>query len=263
MPPRAPGVAVGVFAAAIVVGAVSDPSHAQTDENTRFCSDAAPNVVALLDVTTPYDEADKTSLIEGISRIFEGLEDGARLSIRTIEDKSTSSQRLIQLCIPYCPDEGFFGGLLSKCTEGVVINERKHRRLQVSQALIQATRDRAELPHSAIIRTIAIVAAEEFAQGRENRFYLFSDMIENSDYLSGKDFSRTPNDTLIDQLEKDRLIPNLSGAAVKVFGVGRGGSAERSPLSQERLTKLHDFWTRFFAAGGASVTLTQNFGLSD
>jgi hypothetical protein len=110
-------------------------------EEQRFCSDTAPNVVAFLDLTTPYDEADKASLIEGVSRIFEGLEGGARLSIRTIEDRSTSSRRLIELCIPYCPDEGFFGGLLSTCTEGVVINERKHRRLQVSEALIEATRD--------------------------------------------------------------------------------------------------------------------------
>jgi len=232
-------------------------------EKQRFCSDTAPNVVAFLDITTPYDEADKASLIEGISRIFEGLEDGARLSIRTIEDKSTSSHRLIELCIPYCPDEGFLKGLLSTCTEGVVINERKHRRLQVSAALMETTRDRIELPYSAIIRTIAMVAAEEFAEGRENRFYLFSDMIENSDYISGKDFSRKPNDDLIGMLEEDRLIPNLSGATVKVFGVGRGGSAERAPLTQERLTQLHDFWTRFFAATGASVTLTQNFGLSD
>jgi hypothetical protein len=108
-----------------------------------------------------------------------------------------------------------------------------------------------------------MVAAEEFAERRENRFYLFSDMIENSDYLSGKDFSRKPNEALIGKLEKDRLIPNLSGATVKVFGVGRGGSAERAPLAQERLIKLQDFWTRFFAAAGASVTLTQNFGLSD
>ena len=108
-----------------------------------------------------------------------------------------------------------------------------------------------------------MVAAEEFAEGRENRIYIFSDMIENSEYLSGKDFSRKPNEALIAMLEQDRLIPNLAGATVKVFGVGRGGSAARAPLPQDRLTKLHDFWTRFFTAAGASVTLTQNFGLSD
>ena len=51
-----------------------------------------------------------------------------------------------------------------------------------------------------------MVAAEEFAEGRENRIYIFSDMIENSDYLSGKDFSRKPNDALIAMLEQDRLI---------------------------------------------------------
>ena len=90
---------------------------APTDDN-RFCSDASPNVVVFLDVTTPYDEVDKASLIAGVSRIFEELEDGARLSIRTIEDKSTSSHRLIELCIPFCPDEGFLKGLLSRLYRG-------------------------------------------------------------------------------------------------------------------------------------------------
>jgi hypothetical protein len=261
---RAHGIAVCcALAIASAFNELCDTSHAQATLDARFCSNTAPNVIAFLDVTTPYDEADKTSLVDGISRIFEALEDGSRLSIRTIEDESTASDRLVDLCIPYCESKGFLDDLLSTCTEGVVINERKHRRQQISAALFETTRDRAELPHSAIIRTIAMVAAEEFAEGRENRIYVFSDMIENSDYLSGKDFSRKPNDALIAQLEQDRLIPKLGGATVKVFGVGRGGSAARAALSQERLNKLQDFWTRFFTAAGASVTLTQNFGLSD
>jgi len=39
-------------------------SAASTDER-RFCSRSAPNVLILLDVTTPYDAADKSALIEG------------------------------------------------------------------------------------------------------------------------------------------------------------------------------------------------------
>lgn len=260
---RAQVVASGALALALAVNGFSGSSHAQTDQDPSFCSNEAPNIVALLDITTPYDKADKASLIEGISRVFEALADGSRLSIRTIEDESTASDKLVDLCIPYCESKGFLDDLLSSCTQGVVINERKNRRHQISAALIEATKDRSELPYSAIIRTISMVAAEEFAEGRENRIYIFSDMIENSDYLSGKDFSRKPNDALIAKLEQDHLIPNLAGATVKVFGVGRGGSAARAPLTQERLTKLQDFWTRFFTNAGASVTLQQNLGVSD
>lgn len=255
--------AVWALVIASAINELVDTSHAQTTLDARFCSETAPNVVVFLDVTTPYDGSDKASLVDGISKIFEALEDGARLSIRTIEDESTASQRLVDLCIPYCSSEGFLKDLLSSCTQGVVINERKQRRRQISAALYETTRDRPELSYSAIIRTIAIVAPEEFAEGRENRIFVFSDMIENSEYLSGKDFARKPNDTLIAKVEHDRLIPSLTGATVRIFGVGRGGSAGRAPLPQERLTKLHDFWTRFFTAAGASVTLTQNLGLSD
>ena len=102
---RGQGVALGALAIAFAINGLCDSSHAQTADS-RFCSDTAPNVVAFLDVTTPYDEADKASLIEGISRIFEGLEDGSRFSIRTIENKSTSSDRLVDLCIPYCEIKG-------------------------------------------------------------------------------------------------------------------------------------------------------------
>ena len=118
-------VASGALALALAVSAFGGSSLAQTDQDLRFCSNEAPNVVALLDITTPYDEADKASLIEGISKIFEALEDGSRLSIRTIEDESTASDRLVDLCIPYCESKGFLDDLLSSCTQGVVINERK------------------------------------------------------------------------------------------------------------------------------------------
>ena len=238
-------------------------STSATAAEKTFCSNTAPNVVVFLDVTTPYDEGDKATLVEGVSRIFEALEGGTRLSMRTIEDESTSSHRLVDICIPFCPSEGFWIDLLSDCTDGVIIDTKKQQRLMISEALVQTTKNRPELSHSAIVRTIALHAPEEFAEGRENRIYMFSDMIENSDYLSGKDFSRKPNDALIARLEQDQLIPNLNGAAVKVFGVGRGGSAARAPLTQERLTKLQDFWTRFFKTAGASVTLQQNLGVSD
>jgi hypothetical protein len=54
-------------------------------------------------------------------------------------------------------------------------------------------------------------------------------------------------------------VPNLQGAAVKIFGVGRGGGEERTPLSVPRLNKLLDFWNTLFERSGASpVTISQN-----
>ena len=237
---------------------------AQTSEETRFCSDSAPNVVLYLDVTTPYDEADKEALIDGISKIFERIEGGSRLSMRTIADAFSRGRRLIETCAPYCPENGFFSDLLSDCTEGVVINERKRQRRLVSEKLLEQMGARSELPHSEIVRTIAISAKEEYIEDRDNRFYIFSDMIENSEFLPGVEFFRRENAEILSGLEKDGLIPYLAGAEIRIFGIGRGGnSATREALSQDRLNKINSFWQLFFAATGAKVTMQQNLGIGD
>ena len=90
-------------------------------------------------------------------------------------------------------------------------------------------------------------------------FYIFSDLIENSEYLPGQEFYEEPDAALIGRIEADNLVPSLQGAAVKIFGVGRGGGEERTPLSVRRLNKLLDFWnTLFERSGAAPVTISQN-----
>ena len=50
----------------------------------------------------------------------------------------------------------------------------------------------------------------------------------------------------------------LEGAEVKIFGVGRGGGEERTPLSVPRFNKLLDFWnTLFERSGAAPVKISQ------
>jgi hypothetical protein len=68
-----------------------------------------------------------------------------------------------------------------------------------------------------------------------------------------------PNAALLAPIEADNLVPNLEGAAVKIFGVGRGGGSERTPLPVPMLNKLLDFWnTLFERSGAAPVTISQN-----
>ena len=80
-------------------------------------------------------------------------------------------------------------------------------------------------------------------------------MIENSEYLPGAHCFASANNEIVEQLSKDRLVPNLMGAEVTVVGVGRGGSEARSSLTPERLNKLQDFWRLFFAAYWRLATL--------
>jgi hypothetical protein len=117
-----------------------------------------------------------------------------------------------------------------------------------------------ELPNSEIVRTIALSASTEDRPGQNLRLYLFTDLIENSVYLPGKQFFSDKNEKLLARIIADGLVPDLSGAVVHVFGVGRGGTAERRPLDQALLAKLLDFWQRYFAAAGTTVTIQQSLG---
>jgi hypothetical protein len=225
---------------------------------TDYCAPEAANVVFYLDVTTPYDELDKQALVSGFGRVFETLKGGERLSIRTIEDSFPRSARVLEACVPWCPDNGILGDLFSKCTEGAAINDNKALRRDIVAALAARLNAASELPHSEIVRTIALSAPEEYRADRTNRIVIFSDMIENSEYLPGRTFFSTADGALIEKIAADRLIPDLFGAEVRVFGVGRTGTEGREPLSQQQLGKLVGFWTTFFAAAGADASLSPN-----
>lgn len=232
---------------------------AQPIEDHRFCDESATNVVLFLDVTTPYDEADRSTLVSGIEGIFDSLDDGDRISIRTIEDAFSSSDRLLDMCVPYCPSKGFFRDLFSNCTMGVVINERKRLRAAVKLTLHNRLKAARELPNSEIIRTISTAGKEEYRPDRQNQIYIFSDMIENSAYLSGRTFYSSEVQPLINRLKGDGLVPHLNGATVHVFGFGRTGvPSERAALDQEKLNRISAFWTAYFGAAGASLSMQQH-----
>jgi hypothetical protein len=58
---------------------------------------------------------------------------------------------------------------------------------------------------------------------------------------------------------RDLLFAQAAYSAVKIFGVGRGGREERTPLLVPRLNKLRDFWNTLFERSGAvPVTISQN-----
>ncbi len=232
------------------------------NRNSRFCSSSAANMVLYLDVTTPYDTVDKETLVDGGGRIFESLKGGERLAIRTIADEFPNSRRLLDLCVPYCESRGFLKDLFSDCTEGVVINEKKRMKASMASELRAAITTAGDLPYSAIVRTLSLSASEEFRAGRENDFYVFSDLIENSKYMPGKKFLWEPTDKLLAIVRKDGLIPKLPGASVRVFGIGRGGNPEhRDALQQDVLERVEGFWQTYFTEAGASLTMQQNLTL--
>ena len=131
----------------------------------KYCAPDAANVVVYVDKTTPYDATDKTDLVDGVSRLFENLKGGERFTIRTIADSFTSGTSLLDQCVPFCPDQGMLGDLFGSCTEGVMLNDRKHLRQEVVRQLQSLLANFTELPNSEIVRTIGLSAPGELRAG--------------------------------------------------------------------------------------------------
>lgn len=239
-------------------------SAAPADDNDKYCRPDRDNIVIYVDRTTPYDEIDKKSLIDGISRVFESLKGGEHFVVRTINDASARSEELIRSCIPICESKGFIEDLLNPtCTEGVMLNDRKRLRGEVVGQLQSLLANFVELPFSDIVGTIAGTAPSEMQSSGANRFYLFTDLIENSPNIPGKDFFSVKNPKLIAKVTEQKLLPSLAGAEVRVFGVGRSGKPGRPPLDPQLLKKLTEFWLAYFDAAGARLTIQQSLGAID
>lgn len=118
--------------------------------------------------------------------------------------------------------------------------------------------DLQSFDHSDIIRTVArvtqaIVGAQN-GYGNKRRLtqvFIFSDLLENSEYLPWPRVIQDPNAKLLDELTNQGLLAQLEGAKVKAFGIGRNHDAARSPLSTPAETRLRKFWMAFFTRSGA------------
>jgi hypothetical protein len=238
------------------------PLEAQTIYWKRYCAEDGRDILLFVDVTTPYDAQDKTILVDGLQRIVADLKGGDRIIIRTIGESAAHSERLIDRCIPYCPPKGFWEDLFSDCTGGLILN---HKRILIAE-IRNKTREKldhfTELQYSDIVTTVALVSREELSAKKEAEIFLFSDLIENSPFMPGGEFLMLPNVDLLKRVADNQLVPEMHGAKVYVFGVGRGGTAGRNALPIERLNKITEFWTRLFSEGGsASVSINQNLAV--
>jgi len=251
-----------LFVLLLIATAFLTPAHAQAINWERYCAPEGRNILLFLDVTTPYDAQDKTILVDGLQRIVSDLKGGDRIIIRTITDSAAHSERLIDKCMPYCPPKGFWEDLLSDCTGGLILN---HKRI-----LIAEIRDKArarldnftELEFSDIVTTISLVSREELSSKKATEVFLFSDLIENSPFMPGGEFLMLPNADLLKRVAENQLLPQLQGAKVHVFGVGRSGTADRAALPIERLNKILEFWNSLLKEGGsAGVDINQNLAV--
>lgn len=218
---------------------------------SKFCRPDADQVIILVDVTTAFDERSKEQFQRGISAIVSALSPGEQLRIVTIEDSYAASKPLYGGCVPYCPS-GFFDWFFSDCTEGVLRLEKTRQQNEIVAAL----RGRLEtvtvdLDWSDIVRTI-YYATEHRIAGAHLDLFVFSDLIENSEFMAGRTFWSQKPEKSIAQIKANGFLPDFRDATVRAFGVGRGGSMGRHPLTQDRILALHGFWKHYFDAAQAT-----------
>jgi hypothetical protein len=224
---------------------------------TDYCAKNGALIVLLLDITTPYDEADKTEIVEAVNEAYRVLEGGDKLVVRTIADSYAHSERLFDRCKPYCATSSTIGRYFN-CNDGVIRSDADNDKYEMTQALKMHLAHFEERKYSDIIRTLVTTAREEIKGANHVRIIIFSDLIENSDHLSGGQLFNLPTARLLANLKQEGLIAALSGAQVQVAGVGRAGTPERRPLTVRELNKLDEFWKAYFAAAGATVEMSQH-----
>lgn len=242
----------------LILATGGDAASAQPKKNKDYCATDGANLVFAIDTTTPYDAKDKDLLVRAVGEIFETMHGGDRVVIRTISESFSTSERLIDRCVPRCEAKNMWDDIW-KCNQGLVVNDTKKIKQEVIRSLSVRLSNFKEQPRSDIIRTLSNLSREEAQRGGRRVLYVFSDLIENSDYISGKTFFTTETRRLILYLKKYGLLSSLDGVEVHVFGVGRDGTSARAPLTVPALRKIMDFWNAYFQASKArSIEISPN-----
>jgi hypothetical protein len=250
-------VVVLTWSTVLVLAAVFvHPALAQIKQNQDYCKTSGTARLILIDVTTPYDKTDKEAINSIIQRTLVGAGEGDRVLIRTIADSFTKSERLIERCIPSCEAEGF---RRLTCNDGLIRIDRDRVRNDIIEALGARLSTFEELKYSDIIRTINRSANEDIGSSQKVEITIYSDLIENSDYLITRSFFYYSTDFLIAGLRKLGFIPDFHGAKISVAGVGRSDSKDRHPLNLKEMAKVNEFWKAYFTeAKAGSVYIGQN-----
>lgn len=228
-------------------------SLAQVRSNDDYCLDTGRTRLFLVDITTEYDDTDKTAIIEMIDKVLATAKGGDRIVIRTITDSFTTSERLIRRCVPQCPARGMIDRLF-KCSDGLLRTDTDVVRREILDALRGRLANFKQLKYSDILRTINSDVQEETRKEQRLDLFIYSDLIENSEKLIPEaNFFRYPIPMLLTNLKRFDLIAPLPNSEVQVAGVGRADSPGRPPLAVSALAFLKEFWNSYFRAGGAAT----------
>lgn len=253
--------AVFFFAVAQVATVFCANSAFAQREPTRYCRPDRPAVVLALDITTKYESADEQLLLDAVRKLYAKLEGGERIVIRTLTESFSTSERLFEGCVPACFEKSRWRRALYCSTGGIETDDREMK-ADIERTLHQRLLNFRSLPTSDIVRTLAHIAEDHLGRSGNSTLYVFSDLIENSELVSGKRLLTSSTSELMKSLRSKKMYARLQGVDVKVFGIGRasrdGRKDERRPLTADEEARLRQFWHAYFVASKArSISISR------
>ena len=232
-------------------------NHLDSSQNMNFCTFSKETTLVLIDRTFSYDEKDKELLIDGIQKWFNNfLKVGDRVIIHTIAGSRSDSVKIFDGCRPGCSKSSWF----STCNSGRIKRILLPKFNSLFKKAIKSLLSKAEEhPRSAIIETLGRTTSQ-YNSDNLTKVIIYSDLLENSDFLNWKDLHEDVIDKKIKQIIKHpSLIPKIKGISVNIFGVGRDDSRERNSLYFKKREIIINFWSKFFKAfGSGSVKIHEN-----
>jgi len=222
----------------------------------EYCQYGDRTSLFLVDRTTAYDEEDLNTLIEGLEIFETTITKGERLIIAMISDAAAKSTVIFDACMPGCPEYGFFESLVGECKPMVARQDAREFTARFINVLREVINTPQSYPYSAIIDVIRRRATEHLSE-EHDRLIVFSDLLENSPRLPWPAVIRQDAAATVSRISRTGGLPELRGAEVVAFGIGREHSNARRPLSVRDRQRLVAFWEALFAAsGGRNVRIS-------
>jgi hypothetical protein len=246
--------AVGVLIGLLLVGSLFLVAGCRLSTSTA-AEPGGTEYVVFLDLSQSIRADDRAILKEALTgQIVPTLEPGDRLLIAPITDRTlTGFHPLVDATLPPMPGfNGWTDNLLKHKKQVKEIETQIPKAKEAIDKQIKAIFARPDASAQTDILSSLLLTEKLFHRVAQHKvLVLMSDMIEDYEPYRFQHVSWTPDATskLIDYLDKQGMIPNLSGVCVYV-----AGASASSPGQAEQIA---GFWKAYFTRAKADMDMSR------
>jgi hypothetical protein len=247
--------AVGVLIGLLLVGSLFLVAGCRLPASTAAEPEGGTDYVVFLDLSQSIRPDDRALMKRALTdQIVPTLEAGDRLLIAPITDRTlTGFHPLVDETLPPMPlFNGWTDNLLKHKKQVKEVNARVPKAKEAIGKRIDAIFARRDASDRTDILSSLLLTEKLFHRVAQRKvLVLMSDMIEDYAPYRFQNVAWTPDATgnILDGLEKNGMIPNLSGVCVYV-----GGASANSPAQAEQIAA---FWQAYFKRTGADMDMSR------